>query len=216
VIITKILKSRRWQSHAQRKGYAIYIDEALAFTVSEDVLLKFGLRTGMRIDEKTVELIASAEALQRAKAIALNFLSYRPRSSKEIINKLLSKGFSADLAKQVVQHMQSLDLLDDLEFARMFVRDKLRGKPMGKAMMRRKLMEKGIAPQMVERVLGEYISDEDEQQAAAKLLEKKLKRAPDRFSKLDAARQKKRLIDYLLSRGFSSEVATRTVRSALA
>ncbi len=207
MLITKILRSR-----SQRQGYAIYIDEALAFDVSEDVLRKFGLHTGQRIDEKTVELIASAEAFERAKRIALNFLSYRPRSAKEIVNKLLSKGYSTALAKKVTDHLAGLKLLNDLEFARMFVRDKLRGKPMGKSMMRRKLLEKGITPQTIERVLREYISDQDEQEAATKLLERKLKRSKERFEKLEPTRQHKRLVDYLLRRGFSTDVAVKTVR----
>lgn len=211
MLITKILKSR-----AQRQGYAIYVDEAFAFTVSEAVLVKFGLYTGQRIDDKTVELVASAEAFDRAARIAINFISYRPRSTKEIINKLLSKGYSTELAQKVTEHLISLNMLNDVEFARMFVRDKLRGKPMGKSMMRRKLLEKGITPQTIERVLREFISEEDEQEAAKKLVERKLRHSNERFAKLDLLRQRKRLVDYLLSRGFSTEIAMKTVRILIA
>jgi SOS response regulatory protein OraA/RecX len=94
----------------------------------------------------------------------------------------------------------------------MLVRDKLRGKPMGKAMIRRKLLEKGISFQIIERVLKEYISEEDEQQAATRLAAKKLKMSRSRFAGLESVKQQKRLIDYLLSRGFSTEVALKTVR----
>jgi len=209
VIITKILRSRKL-----RGGYAIYIDEVFAFDVGESVLMKFGLQPGNRIDEKTVEQLSSAEALDRAQKIAVNFISYRPRSLREVVNKLVSKGFSSELSNRVAGHLQAVNLLNDLEFARMFVRDKLRGKPIGKAMMRRKLIEKGIAPHTIERVIRETISEEDEQQAALKLLERKLRRADHRFAKLDAPRRRKRLLDYLLRRGFSSDVAVKTVRNA--
>jgi regulatory protein len=207
VLITKIVKSRK-----ERNSYAVFIDEAPAFQVSDEVLMKFGLLTGKRIDERMVEEIASAEAFSRARKIALNFISYRPRSSKEIVNKLSHKGFSSELANQVVHHLREVNLVSDLEFARMLVRDKLRGKPMGKAMIRRKLLEKGISFQIIERVLKEYISEEDEQQAATRLAAKKLKLSRSRFAGLDSVKQQKRLIDYLLSRGFSTEVALKTVR----
>lgn len=210
MLITKITKNRK-----ERNSYSIYIDEALAFHVSDEVFVKFGLGLGKRLDEKTVELIASAEAFERAKKIALHFLSYRPRSSKEVVRKLQTQGYSTDLAKQVVHHLHSLDLIDDLQYARMFVRDKLRGRPMGKAMMRRKLMERGISFHMIEQVLKEYISEEDEQEAAAKLAAKKLQVQRERFAKLDLAKKQKRLLDYLLNRGFSSEVAAKTVRSLI-
>jgi regulatory protein len=207
VLITKIVKSRK-----ERNSYAVFIDEAPAFQVSDEVLMKFGLITGKRIDERMVEEIASAEAFSRARKIALNFISYRPRSSKEIVNKLSHQGFSSELANQVVRHLREVNLVSDLEFARMLVRDKLRGKPMGKAMIRRKLLEKGISFQIIERVLKEYISEEDEQQAATRLAAKKLKMSRSRFAGLDSVKQQKRLIDYLLSRGFSTEVALKTVR----
>jgi regulatory protein len=207
VLITKIVRSRK-----ERNSYAVFIDEAPAFTVSDEVLLKFGLLTGKRIDERMVEEIASAEAFSRARKIAVNFISYRPRSSKEILDKLTHKGFSSELAKQVVRHLRDGNLVSDLEFARMLVRDKLRGKPMGRGMIRRKLLEKGISFPIIERVLKEYVSEDDEQQAAARLAAKKLNLSRSRFAGLDPKKQQKRLIDYLLSRGFSTEVALKTVR----
>ena len=207
MLITKIVRSRK-----ERNSYTVFIDEAPAFTVSDEVLLKFGLVTGKRIDERAVAEIASAEAFARARKIAVNFISYRPRSSKEIFDKLTHKGFSVDLAKQVVRHLRDANLVSDLEFARMLVRDKLRGKPMGRGMIRRKLLEKGISFQIIERVLKEYVSEEDEQQAAARLASKKLNLSRSRFAGLDSRKQQKRLMDYLLSRGFSTEVALKTVR----
>lgn len=207
MLITKITKSRK-----ERNGYVVFIDEAPAFQVSDEVLMKFGLLTGKQIDERMVEEIASAEAFSRARKIALNFISYRPRSSKEIVNKLSHKGFSSKLARQVVHQLREVNVVSDLEFARMLVRDKLRGKPMGKAMIRRKLLEKGISFQIIERVLKEYVSEEDEQQAAARLAAKKLKLSRSRFAGLDSVKQQKRMVDYLLSRGFSTEVALKTVR----
>jgi regulatory protein len=207
VLITKIVKARK-----ERNSYVVFIDEAPAFQVSDEVLLKFGLLTGRRIDERMVEEIASEEAFSRARMTALNFISYRPRSSKEVTDKLSHKGFSSELAKKVVHQLREANLVSDLEFARMLVRDKLRGKPMGKAMIRRKLLEKGISFQIIERVLKEYVSEEDEQQAAARLAAKKLKLSRSRFAGLDSLKQQKRMIDYLLSRGFSTEVALKTVR----
>ena len=210
MVITKILKSRK-----ERSSYAVYVDDALACLVSDEILAKFGLHAEMQIDGKTMEQLSSAAALDRARRIAVNFISYRSRSSREIVDKLTRKGVTPDVAANVVQHLRDVRLLNDLEFARMFVRDKLRGKPMGKAMMRRKLLEKGIAFQIIERVLKEYITEEAEQQAAARLAAKKLKVSRARFGGLDSARQQKRLVDYLLNRGFSTEIAMKTVRNII-
>ncbi len=210
MLVTKILKSRR-----ERNKYEVFIDEQSAFRLSEAVVTKTGLYAGRRIDEKTVEEIVQADTFERAYQMAVNFISYRPRSSKEVIDRLVRKGFTQDLAHQITDRLREVRLLNDLEFGRMFIRDKLRGKPMGKAMMRRKLLEKGISFQLTERIIKEYVTDESEQEAARALATRKLKVSRSRFSGLDPSTRQKRLADYLLARGFSSEVAYKTVRSII-
>ncbi len=192
------------------------MDDVFGFDVSDEVLLKFGLGIGDKLDEQTVEKIATAEAMHRAHTIAVNYLSYRPRSSREVVDHLKKKGFAAELANKIVQHLAKQELVNDVEFARMFVRDKLKRKPIGKALMRRHLLEKGIPLHTIERVLKEYISEEDQQEAAAQLAAKRLQLAAASFAKLNPEKRKKRLLDYLLRRGFSSEIAIKTVRSVLA
>ena len=210
MLVTKILKSRR-----ERNKYEVFIDEQSAFRVSEAVVTKTGLYAGRRIDEKTVEEIVQADTFERAYQMAVNFISYRPRSSKEVIDRLVRKGFTQDLAHQITDRLREVKLLNDLEFGRMFIRDKLRGKPMGKAMMRRKLLEKGISFQLTERIIKEYVTDESEQEAARTLATRKLEVSRSRFLGLDPSTRQKRLADYLLARGFSSEVAYKTVRSII-
>jgi regulatory protein len=204
MLITKILKKRR--------EYEIFLDDKPGIRVSEGTLASAGLFTGKTMDERALEKITQSDSRERAHQLAVNFISYRPRSSKEITDRLTRKGFSAELTIEVIDRLRELHLLNDLEFARMYVRDKLQGKPMGKAMLRRKLLEKGIAFQTSESVLKEYVTDEDEQNAARALAERKLKVSRSKFSRLDPLARRKRLTDYLLSRGFSHDIASKTAR----
>jgi regulatory protein len=210
MLITKIVKSRR-----QRNSYEIFIDDKPGLKVSEGTLASAALFTGKTLDERSIEKIVQKDTRERAHQMAVNFISYRPRSSKEIVDKLTRKGFTLELALEVVERLKELNLLDDLQFARMFVRDKLLGKPMGKALLRRKLLEKGIAFQLSERVLKEYVTEENEQKAATVLAVRKLKLSRSRFSALDPPARQKRLVDYLLSRGFSQDIAYKTARSVI-
>jgi SOS response regulatory protein OraA/RecX len=98
----------------------------------------------------------------------------------------------------------------------MFVRDKLKKKQVGRAWIRRALYEKGVSSHIVEKVFKEYISDDDQEQAAHLAAEKRLRLANATFEKLDNDRKRKRLFDYLLRRGFSSDVALKAVRAVLA
>jgi regulatory protein len=210
MLITKILKSRK-----ERNKYEVFIDDKPGLRVSESTLAKSGLFTGKDLDERDIEQILQADSRERAHQTAVNFISYRPRSSKEIVDKLSRKGFSHELAVEVIDKLKELDLLNDLQFARMFVRDKLLGKPMGRAMLRRKLLEKGIPFQLSEMVLKEYVTEENEQEAAKILALRKMKMSRSRFSTLDPRAKQKRLIDYLLSRGFSQDIAFKTARSII-
>jgi regulatory protein len=210
MLITKIVKSRR-----QRNSYEIFIDDKPGLKVSEGTLASAALFTGKTLDERSIEKIVQKDTRERAHQMAVNFISYRPRSSKEIVDKLTRQGFTHELALEVIDRLKELNLLDDLQFARMFVRDKLLGKPMGKALLRRKLMEKGIAFQLSERVLKEYVTEEKEQQAATALAVRKLKLSRSRLSALDPLARQKQLVDYLLSRGFSQDIAYKTARSVI-
>ena len=210
MLVTRIAKIRR-----ERNRYEISVDGGPAFQVSETILAKSGLYNGMSIDEESINKIVQTDALERAHQAAVNFISYRPRSSKEVSDKLTRKGFAPDLVGAVVDRLRELMLLNDLEFARMFIRDKLRGKPMGRALLRRKLHEKGISFQASERVIKEYVTDENEQEAATALAMRKLKASQSRFSKLETPLRQKRIADYLLNRGFSSEIAYKTAKNII-
>ena len=208
--ITKILRKK-----ARQPVYSVFVDGALAFELSDEVLMKFGLKTGDKIDEQAVEKISTSEGFHRALRFSVNYLSYRPRSSKEILDHLRKKGFAPDFGRKVVQHLQKLEMVNDVEFARMFVRDKLKKKQVGRAWIRRALYEKGVSSHIVEKVFKEYISDDDQEQAAHLAAEKRLRLANATFEKLDNERKRKRLFDYLLRRGFSSDVALKAVRTVL-
>jgi regulatory protein len=210
MLVTRIAKVRR-----ERNRYEISVEGGPAFRVSETILAKSGLYSGMSIDEESIDKIVLADARERAHQAAVNFISYRPRSSKEVSDKLTRKGFEPEIVAAVVDRMRELMLLNDVEFARMFIRDKLRGKPMGRALLRQKLREKGISFQASESVIKEYVTDENEQEAATALAMRKLKASQSRFSRLETPLRQKRIAEYLLNRGFSSEIAYKTAKNII-
>ena len=170
MVITRITK-RKNRPHL----YSVYIDGAIAFDVSDSVLVTCGLRTGDSLSTEKIATIKAAESTKEAQHTAINYVSYRPRSSREVLEHLKRKGFSKDLAESVVRHFQSVSLINDLEFARMFVRDKIRRKHSGKSLLQKLLAGKGITPSMIDTVLREYITDDDQKSAAQELASKRLR-----------------------------------------
>ncbi len=211
MVVTRILRQR-----GKIPKYSVYLDGKYEFDVSDSTRIKFGINAGREMNSEILDKAKEAELFYQGQRVAINYVSYRPRSSREVMVKLNQKGFPLGVAQRVVQHFESVSLVNDGEFARMFVRDKLKAKHVGRALLKQLLYAKGVSRQLIDEVLGEYVTEEDQQRSASELAAKKLKLAARSFSKLDRMKQRKRLIDFLLRRGFSSDIAIKTVKAVLA
>jgi len=83
----------------RRPRYGVFLDDSLAIKISEWTLGIFGLRKDDEVDKDTLERIRSTELDAQAKNIAINYISYRPRSSKEVTDHLIKKGIPRDRAE---------------------------------------------------------------------------------------------------------------------
>jgi regulatory protein len=210
VIITKIKRLS-----GKRQRYSVHLDGEPALELSDWTIGKCCLHTGDDLDEQTVDKIKLTEAETQAKNIAINYLSYRQRSSKEIIDHLTKKGFARKCAEEVTRQLQSVRMVNDLEFARVFVRDRLKRKPTGQALMRMQLLAKGIPSSMTDMVLAELVSPQNQQASAFDAARRKMRLMHYSKKDLGEEKRKKRLLDFLLRRGFSYEIALHTVRTTL-
>lgn len=210
MIISKIKRIR-----GKRSQYGVYLDGSLALELSDWTIGKFGMRTGDDLDEQLIDTIKSAEAESRAKNIAINYLSYRPRSSKEIIFHLTKKGFEHECAENVTRYLQSVKMVDDNQFAHAFVRDRLKRKPTGQALLRQQLLAKGISSAMADQVLTELVSPQSQQASALQAAKRKIQLTQHTEKIIDAEKREKRILDFLLRRGFSYEIALKTIRTTL-
>lgn len=193
----------------------MHLDGVPALELSDWTIGKCGLRTGDDLDEPSVDKIKSTEAETQAKNIAINYLSYRQRSAKEIIDHLIKKGFERACAEDVTRQLQSARMVNDLEFARLFVRDRLKRKPTGQALLRMQLLAKGITSSMADMVLAELISPQSQQASALQAAKRKIQLTHYSKKSIDEEKRKKRLLDFLLRRGFSYEIALKTIHTTL-
>jgi regulatory protein len=94
LIITKIKRLR-----GRRQRYSVHLDGVPTLELSDWTIGKCGLHTGDDLDEHAIDKIKSTEAETQAKNIVANYLSYRQRSLKEIIDHLTKKSFSRGSAR---------------------------------------------------------------------------------------------------------------------
>jgi regulatory protein len=198
MLITKIERQKK-----NKTRFSVFVDDQYAFSVSEDVYVRFVLHQGQPLTEDERTKIENAEAESSVRRIALRYRSYRPRSRKEVLEYLQKKGFDDSHIQQALVFLDGMNLLNDNEFARMFCRDRLQLKPVGKSSMKHLLYKKGIDKLTIEKILPEFYTIESENILAMKEGERKYKRVKS----LPLITQKKRIFEHLVRRGYDTSLS---------
>lgn len=151
--------------------------------------------------------MAEKKIEQKARQYGYLLLRYRPRSIKEFQDRLIKKGFNRDTTNTITDEFKQSNLLDDKEFARAWVADRISLKPAGKSLIRRELTIKGIDSELISEVLGDIRPFYDEYETAKVLAEKRLRT----LGRLNKLKKKKRIYAYLVRRGFSSDAIWKAI-----
>lgn len=137
----------------------------------------------------------------------LNFLSFRARSQYEINFYMLRKNWPEEIRKKIIDKLNQLKLINDEDFARQWIFSKSHSRPAGKALVKYELQKKGIAKEMIDRLLSEERTETTEEILAEKLCQKRL----ERLKNLPSREKREKLFGLLSRRGFSSETAVEVI-----
>lgn len=143
----------------------------------------------------------------RAYNQALFFLTPRARSVMETRKNLDKKGFSPGVIDETVSKLTSQGLLNDSEFASLFVENRKRFRPKSRFALGYELKQKGISNAIIE----EALADVDEGEAALRAIKTKI----NRWQNLDGPTLKKKVMALLRNRGFSYEISILTYLTIL-
>lgn len=210
MVITKIKSIR-----GRRPRYCVYIDNRETLELSDWIIGKYGLRVGDEItDDKIIE-INNAELKYQAKNVAINYLSYRARSAKEVMNHLIKKGFTQECANDVTNNLVEMGMIDDDKFAFKFIQDRLKRKHIGIILLKQQLIAKGISAKAADKIINELVTPNDQQDIALKTVKQKLQLLKKSKRKMDTEKIRARLLNFLIQRGFSYEIAIRTLNNVL-
>lgn len=154
--------------------YNLYLDGTYKFPVSANTVLAAGLHVGLEISEEELLKVQEAAEVGNAHDKALNFLDLRRRSTKEIRDYLWRKEFEPEVIRAVIDRLTKAGLLNDEEFARAWIRDRLLLKPKSKRALSAELFAKGISREVADKVLDELDGD-DERSALQDSINRKLR-----------------------------------------
>ncbi|WP_146363270.1 RecX family transcriptional regulator [Arthrobacter yangruifuii] len=160
------------------------------------------------------EPLSPEEAYAEAKAIVLRQLTASPKSRRQLETKLAEREIPPDAAAAVLDRFEEVQLVDDAEFARLWVRSRSQSKSLARGALRRELTEKGIAPDLAAEAL-EQVSAEDELESARALARKKLQTSADLSDRSVRDKQTRRLVGMLARKGYSPSLGFRVAAEVI-
>lgn len=199
-IITKL------SSQKNQKRVNLFLDNKFAFGLTLNEVLKHNLAVGKNLTNLQVEQLFLSSQEEEIYQKTLNFLSFRPRSEKEIkdyLSKKLTKKKITDeqliqsIKEKIISHLKDQKLVDDDAFTNWWLEQRLTFKPKGKIALRVELLKKGIDKEIIEQALL-TIDNQQLVSLAKKLVEKKIRL----YQCLPIFKLKQKLISFLLRRGF--------------
>ena len=142
-----------------------------------------------------------------AKAAALRFFKIRPRSIVELQEKLEAKGFLLTEIETTVLELTALGLLDDRAFTKSWINYRL-ARPFGFRRIIQELKDKGIDQETIEQAVAEIRDGYSAENVVMELAQRRWQRLPD----IDPLKKKKRVMDFLLRRGFEADIVLKVLK----
>lgn len=97
-------------------GYLVTLsqgEEILKLNISREKTIEYGILRGSEVGEEVLDAILFERDLTLARKKALSILSYGDKSKKALFDKLLSSGFSEEIARLALEYVLSYGYIDE-------------------------------------------------------------------------------------------------------
>ena len=182
--------------------YWVAFDDGTRLGLYRQTVEDFGLYIGKELTEEEKEQLLTAAGKMSAKMRAVRIVSATSVSRKDLEERLVRKGEDPEQAREAVQWMEDLHLVDDRNTAEQVVHSCI-SKGYGLQRAKQALYEKRIPKQYWEEALQDYPDQSDRIESFL-------------LSRLDAdsdQKQVKKTIDALIRRGHSYSVIRRVLNN---
>ncbi len=197
MIVTAVVRKPR------RRLLQVFIDGEPALEIGRELAVERDVRPGRTFSQGELYSLADEQARRGALEAGLRLLAYRPRSERELRDRLARKGFRRAAIEVTLARLRELGYLNDAEFARFYTETQQTSRPRSRRVVRAELRSRGVAQELAD----EAVDGIDDEEAAYRAASRRL--ASHRG--LEYQRFRERLGSFLTRRGFSYDVARRTV-----
>ncbi len=215
----KITKIEQQKKNPDR--VSIYINNKFAFGLKKSSLLEAGLKKGQEITKEQLKKLKQKDIEDKNWDRALRFLSYRPRSEKELERYLKKKKVSDTETTTIIERLKERAYIDDKAFTTWWIEQRVKHKPRGRILLYKELAQKGVPKELInkglnnlakiihekEKEIPEKYADDPEAYLAYKVAKKKAKY----FNNKSKFEFKRKLSNHLYRRGFTWDQINKVV-----
>lgn len=180
--------------------YLVLLDDGTSLRLYRQTVEDFGLYSGLELSCEQLDALRRSAEKMSARMRAIRIVSASGVSKSDLESRLVHRGEKPADARQAVQWLEELHLLDDEKTAEQIVHSCI-SRGYGPARAKQALYEKRIPRELWESALADYPAQTEKLEA---FLRAKIKDSGDR-------REVRRAVDALLRRGHSY----RAIREAL-
>ena len=192
----KILSIKRSTRYNDR--IIVKLDDKSVFRVPEDAFVLNPLHVGQTVTLDEIENYDVKMRLQEAKDAAFKLLSFRMRSIAEMRKRLKEKSFSQIEIDHVIDILTKLNYLNDFEFGKAFVKEKIKNKKIGPKAIKSELFPHQLSPDFVDELIESVYKKYKINDLITFHLKRKKIKKNTQMNKSDLSR----LNNYLLRKGF--------------
>lgn len=201
----------------RRPGWRrVFADGVLLATASDETVLRLGLRTGDELSGELLRTLEDLQSRQHARQTALRFLSHRPRTRREIRDRLREEECEESLIVDTLEELERNGLINDRAFAEAFIRDQNLRRATGSRLLRQKLLLLGVERDLVDDVLAGTAAPDTEQAGATELALKLAEQTGPPRTPAERRNLRLKISSALARRGFTWDTIGDAVRKALA
>ena len=193
-----------------KKRVNVCVDGKFLFSCSIQIVYKYGIEKGKKIDKEYLENIVKEDNYIRCKNASLKIIERSFKTEKQIRDKLLKKEYDADTIERTLDFLKEHKFVDDLKYVKIYIGRKLGC--WGKEKMKYELLRKGISRNIIDDQLQDIdgtVYEENALQIGVKKYNSILKNCT---SEGDAYRK---LGNYLAGKGYDIHTVKKTLHEII-
>lgn len=180
-----------------KKRVQILLENGCSFPLYKGERRQYDLQEGKDLSQEVFQEIQKEILIKRVRRRTMHLLEKMDRTESQLRAKLRQGYYPEDVIEDAINYVKGYHYLDDLRYARNFVRCHKDRK--SRRIIQMQLIEKGVSREQIQQAIEEEYEQENEQEQILKWVQKK-----NYSSETADLKEKQKMYRFLMRKGFSS------------